>query len=396
MPSHRKLPYIPELTDQLGGIFSAYQRMLDDEFMFASAMQVPQAATIFDIMAARVLPIGMNSVTFPELIALIAYRYGFRNVRRVGHGGYAVVFGHGEHMPGVRIELRRVLRLVPDHHVQDVMGNPDIPQRSFDVRVDKHNEPIRDPYYPLLLSDLFLLPRHTTKLIFLDIRGEPLQAGGKPAVLHCQLMPQVIPLNQPAGLDRKMADEAGDLLSVALASLGVSVSDAHTGNGGVLVDRDGEPLIFKRPLRDGTIKESYVPVVLDWGYYSEIGPRMLSQILASHGVTVQMVRALLDKHGRASDGLDDESQPLHKRFERVIREADLGKREFGRLLYDVDMPIFTPEMWIRRSMHQWETIKEQTYPALHDQSRLNILYPTYHEILFPQRVEEYRLMTLQT
>jgi hypothetical protein len=257
------------------------------------------------------------------------------------------------------------------------------------------NEPIRDPAYPLLLSDLFLLPRHTTKLVFEDAEGNVIQAGGRPAILHCQLLPEVLPLNA-AGIDQRMAVSAGDLLETALATLGAHVVDAHGGNGGVLVGQDGEPLRFTGPQPDGSVMAQYIPVVLDYGYYSTIGPKTLATVLVRNGVTAAMMRQTLQQAALSADQqahlltmLDDHSQPLEGRFAPIIKESGLDRRAFGRLLYDVQPPVFLPDIWIAPSEQQWRTTKEQSYPPLHDQARLITLYPAYDEILFPQRIEAY-------
>lgn len=344
---------LDHLTGQFSGVFNYYRRMLDDEFIFASAAQVPQAATIFDTAAGNRLYFGGQALTLAQILALIAYRYGFSSVRRVGHGGYAVVVGHdpAEAIPAdpLDTDLRRVIRMVPDHHVQNVLGHADRP-RPFDVRLDAHNEPIRDPNYPLLISDVFLLPRHTIRLVLVDGNGGVMQAGGWPAILHCQLLPEVVPLND-SRLDRRMALAAGEMLATALAALGVVVADAHGGNGGVLLGRSGDPLTFHDPVTD---QQQYFPVVLDYGYYAEIGPRTLSEVLARAGV--------------------------------MATAAD-DRWQVARLLYQAHL--FRPEIWIDRSETRWKTVKEKSYPPLHHQSRL--IYPAFDEILFPQRIETYHI-----
>lgn len=392
-------PLLKQLSQQFYGVFTYFQQMLDDEFMFASAGQVPQAATIFDLVHDRTLPFGEFRVSLPELLALIAYRYGFWGIRRIGHGGYAVVVGHDRASEANNAALpvtepRRVLRLVPEHHVQDVTGTSTY-QRSFDVRLDAENQPIRDLTYPLLLSDLFLLPRHTTKLVFQDALGLITQAGGRPAILRCQLLPEVIPMNA-SGLNQIMAQEAGELLEAALATLGVNVADAHGGNGGVLVDKSGQPLIFKRDLGNGIMKDQYIPVVLDYGYYSEIGPKSLTNVLLRHGVSLQMMQQFIASSGLAVatcevliKQLGDESRSLAQRFAAVIEQSGLERAAFGKLLYEVKPPVFSPEIWIDLSEAQWKTVKEKSYPPLQDQSRPTTIYPAYDEMLFPQHIEEY-------
>lgn len=390
-------PILEQLTQQLSGVLASYQRMLDDEFLFAAATQVPQAATLFDLVAGQQLPFADDTMTLPELLALIAYRYGFTGVRRIGHGGYAVVLGHDTdsesrfRLLGQR-DPRRVMRLVPDHHVQDVTGTPDRPRR-FDVGLDSANEPLRHPDYPLLLSDLFLLPRHTTRLVFHDASGAVRQAGGKPAILHCQLLPEVIPLNA-GGLSQRLALAAGNLLEAGLAALGVSVADAHGGNGGVLVGRDGQPLTFKRHGGGGDTQPGLIPVVLDYGYYSEIGAKKLAGVLLHNGVTHAQLRDLLTCADLPPDirqhclGHLSNTDALAA-FTAAIGESTLPREAFGRLLYRVEPLVLRPDIWISYSDQHWQTIKEKTYPPLHDQSRLNTLYPAYDEILFPQRIEEY-------
>jgi hypothetical protein len=327
----------------------------------------------------------------------VAYRYGFNGVTRIGHGGYAVVIGHDEtpqqraqrNRPPTRREMRRVLRLVPDHHVQDIRGGAQ--QRPFDVELDDDNQPRRDPNFPLLLSDVFLMPRHTCKLIFYKTKDSAAQAGGKPAILHCQLLPQVIPMNGD-GLNRDMAIRAGELLESALATLGVSVADAHGGNGGVLAGVDGKPLIYQKTMPNGQPIDMYIPVVLDYGYYSEIEPRKLGQILTRNGITVEMMQAFLESNGITTSQqqcLADTDRPLKERFAEIIADSSLKRAHFGRLLYQLDPPIIVPDMWLRYSEEQWQTTQEDNYPPLRDQSRLTTIYPSYDEIVFPQRIEEY-------
>lgn len=386
------------LTEQIGGLVGHYCRMLDDEFLFASAVQVPQVATIFDRMRRQALPFAGDTMTLPQLLALIAYRYGFTSIKPMGHGGYALVIGHHDDaVPSPEQDLRRVLRFVPDHHVPDVTGQPDKP-RSFDVRLNTADEPIREVAYPLLLSDLFLLPRHTTRLVFQNERGELIQAGGRPAILHCQLLPEVIALNQ-TGLNQEMARAAGELLEAALATLGVSVADAHGGNGGVLVGPDGQPMIFQRRREDGTQITRYVPVVLDYGYYAEIGPKTLASVLVRNQVTLPMMSSLLDGYARNLEPslrdtlqglLRDDSLSVEARFAEIIQKCGLPRQTFGRLMYRVEPPILITQTWIDYSQRHWQTTKERSYPPLYDQSRLTTLYPAYDEILFPQRIEEYR------
>jgi hypothetical protein len=390
---------LKRLAEQISGIFNSYRRLLDDEFAFHAGTQVPQVATIFDLLHDAPLDFKDAMMTLPEVVGATAYRHGFTGVKRIGHGGYAVVIGDDPRPGGLDLvertalsrDKRRVIRLVPDHHVPDVLGDPDQP-RPFDVRLDGDNEPIRDDDYPLLLSDIFLLPRHTTRLVFQDADGATMQAAGRPAILHCQLLPEVIALNDPE-LDRRKAEAAGDLLQVVLASLGVHVADAHGGNGGVLVGRKGQPLVLRTYPGDGTIREQYIPVVLDYGYYAEIGPKTLGVILARHGVTAAMVRDLIDRAG-AGDGdlraaLDDDERPLADRLMTVIRESGLPRQSFGRLLYHVESTVIEPNLWITQSEQEWQTIKERSNPPLRDRRRLHRIYPSYDEIVFPQRVEEF-------
>lgn len=380
-------PVLSHLHHQIAGIMGYYQRMLDDEFLFASAAQVPQVITIFERIGTTLLPFNGGAITLPELLTLIAYRYGFNSIRTVGHGGYALVIGHDDDDLAARPEgdIRRVLRFVPEHHVQDVTGNPDH-QRAFDVRLGADNQPIRDPACPLILSDLFLLPRHTTRLAFYGHDGNLLQAGGYPAVMHCQLLPEVLPLNA-AHVSRAVAEQAGDILETALASLGVSVADAHGGNGGLLLDSFGRPLLRER---DG--RSEMIPVVLDYGYYSEIGPQRLGGILARCGVPDAALRAVLEQAGRLADcvrWLDDPTLSAEQRYAEVIRHAALTTQTFGRLLHQVQPSVLSADLWLDHSAEHWRTIKERSYPPLQDQARLNVLYPVYDEMILPQHIEHY-------
>ncbi|NJL92245.1 MAG: hypothetical protein HC915_00245 [Anaerolineae bacterium] len=373
-------PQLLELTRQVAGILNRYRRMLDDEFLFAAGAQVPQAATIFELAAEHPLPLASEALPLAEVLAQIAYRYGFSQVQLLGNGGYAVVLGHTQApLPSAsqRADLRRVLRLVPDHHVPNVLGRPGHP-RPFDVALDAENEPLRDPAYPLLLSDLFLLPRHTTKLVFHAPDGQVAQASGQPAVLHCQLLPEVIPFNATR-LNRQLANAAGDLLEAALASLGASVADAHGGNGGALVQPNGEPLTFTQTLPNGTQTQHYVPVVLDYGYYAEIGPKHLGRVLARCGVQAEQVAALVPQ---ARSVLQPSNRPLAELYGEVIANAELPRRAFGRLLYDLEPPMLRPDIWIELADANWRTIKGKVYPPLHHQARLASLYPAYDEIIF--------------
>jgi hypothetical protein len=305
-----------------------------------------------------------------------------------------VVLGQGAPVdaPPTEYSQRRVLRLVPDHHVRDVLHKPGAPN-DFDVRLDAQHEPIRDPDYPLLLSDLFVLPRHTTKLVFLNPDGSPAHAGGYPARLHCQLLPEIRPF-AGSGLDQRMAVEAGNLLEAALATLGVGVADAHGGNGGALVGADGHPIVMRTVLPDRNERLEYVPVVLDYGYYSPIGARTLAAVLMYHGVNADSVGGLLRQHpamGAMLDSLAEMARPLVTRFAHVIEHSGLPRYAFGRLLYDVNPPILSPGFWIDYAEQHWQTTKERIYPPLQSQSRLKPLYPDYDEVLFPQRIEEYYL-----
>ncbi len=384
------LPHLEALSQQIHGVLSHYRRMLDDEFLFGSGAQMPQVATIFDRVADTPLRFSGEDLSLTDLLTLIAYRYGFEQIRIAGHGGYAIVLGHRTDSI-TSSEQRRVMRLVPEHHVRDIIADSDT-IREFDVRL--HNgDPVRDAEYPLLLSDLFLVPRHTTKLVFYNSDGSQLRAGGYPASLHCQLLPEVHPFNyQPhqrqAKLNRPMAEDAGNLLEAALATLGVSVADAHGGNGGVLVDRDGQPMVHQMRLSDGTLREQYIPVVLDYGYYSRIGSRTLAGILVRHGVTFEMVAQCMLLHGRRRVQRRDDT-PLIESIAQVIHETDLPRNLFGQLLYHVIPHRLDPFIWIDRADRHWQSAKEKTYPALKTQSRLSRLYPQYDEALFPQRIEEY-------
>lgn len=368
----RILPYLEDLSHQLGGIVAHYRRMLDDEFLFGAAMQVPQVATIFDGVDAHPLRFSAEDLSLIELLTLVTYRYGLESVRVMGHGGYAIVIGHAE----ANTHQRRVVRFVPDHHVRSVVG-----ERDFDVRLDAHGEPLRDPDYPLLLSDLFLLPRHTTQLIFCDADGQPLQAAGYPAKLHCQLLPEVRAFEKPQ-LNRQMAQAAGRLLEAALATVGVSVADAHGGNGGALLGNDGEPLVVTRP--DGA--PSYIPIVLDYGYYAEIGAKRLAGLLVEFGIEVEHVRAMLAD--KAPAYAPPWFAPWEACLAQWIAESGASRQDFGRLL--LHTPALDPSLWIDLATHRWQTIKEKTYPPLQTQARLDHLYPSYDEVIFPQRIETYR------
>lgn len=380
-------PEIVALSKQMGGFSYHYRNMLDDEFMFSAGMQVPQVATFFDLVGDKPLSFRDQELAFPDLLALIAYRYGLEKIRLMGHGGYAIVFGHA---PGSKIlyneETRRVLRLVPEHHVRNVLPQT-YPPNEYDVELDANFEPIRHPYYPLLISDLFLLPRHTTKLVFHWESGNVAQASGYPAMLHCQLLPEVRVFRNE-GLDRRMAKEAGETLEIALATLGVSVADAHGGNGGVMVGQDGQPLIYRGNAPDGAVREQYIPVVLDYGYYSLIGAKTLAAILVRYEVSVQMVRSCLSRKKLATI-VDDPDKPPVERIANFIARSDLPRYVFGRLLYQIQPPRLNPHIWISHAEAQWETAKERTYPALQQQARLKNFYPAYDEVVFPQRIETY-------
>ncbi len=368
----RILPHLVGLSNQMQGIVSHYRRLLDDEFLFGAAVQIPHVATIFDRVGDKNLHFSGEDVSFVELLTLIAYRYGFENVQLVGQGGYALVLGHKE-----RQHLRRVLRLVPEHHVRDIVART-TPPRSFDVRLDGDGEPIRDPDYPLLLSDLFLMPRHTTKLVFWESDDAVMQAGGYPASLHAQLLPEVCAFSS-INLDQRMAQRAGDLLEVALATLGVSVADAHGGNGGVLVGEGGRHVVA----HDGNGETDYVPVVLDFGYYAQIGARTLARLLIRYGVTDETLRTHVPVPVPA--GVATDVDPLAE----VIEQGTVPRHTFGRLLYHLPAARLNPSMWIKPAQDHWHTTKEQTYPSLLAQSRLAYLYPDYDEVSFPQRIEAY-------
>ncbi|MCA9915114.1 MAG: hypothetical protein KC496_17285 [Anaerolineae bacterium] len=371
------LPHLESLLQQISGIVLLYQSMLDDDFLFGSAAQVPQVATIFDRVNGHTLHFGGEEVTLTELLTLIAYRYGFEDVRVIGHGGYAIVLGHREKILSQGSQ-RRVLRLVPDHHVRNILAHGET-IRHFDVRLDADNEPIRDEDYPLILSDLFLMPRHTTKLVFREEDGSIAQAGGYPAILHCQILPEVRPFNSTE-IDRGLAQQAGELLEAALATLGVSVADAHGGNGGALVGFDGKPILRM----DQANKEPcYIPVVLDYGYYSQIGTRTLAQLLIRYGITPEDIRKHLSFSPLAS------TQSWQQSLTQFIDNSTLPRSAFGRLLLDARPDILDVHVWIEMAAHHWRTAKEKNYPALQAQSRLARLYPDYDEVLFPQRIEEY-------
>jgi hypothetical protein len=243
---------------------------------------------------------------------------------------------------------------------------------------------------------LFLVPRHTTKLVFQQADGEMLRAGGYPASLHCQLLPEVRPFNvslqsgasRQEALNSRMAEEAGHLLEAALATLGVSVADAHGGNGGVLVGKDGRPIIHRTRLSDGTLREQYIPVVLDYGYYSRIGPRTLADVLVRYGVTFEMVAQCMVLNGRKRVQPRDNLSAVEN-ITTVIENTDLPRHIFGRLLYRVIPHRLDPFIWIDRADRHWQSVKEKTYPPLEAQSRLSRLYPQYQEVLFPQRIEQY-------
>jgi hypothetical protein len=373
------LPHLENLSKQFDGIISHYTRMLDDEFLFGAAAQIPQVATIFDRVQQHELSFHGENVTLIELLTLIAYRYGFEDIRIMGHGGYAIVFGHRhDGLPHAETQ-RRVLRMVPDHHMRDIIAGPNT-TNEFDVRLKDDLDPLRDPDYPLLLSDLFLIPRHTTKLVFYDESGEIIQAGGHPAILHCQLLPEVRAFNQLSA-DKTLADAAGESLRAALATIGVSVADAHGGNGGVLMGGDGQPIVHQ--LRNG--QATYIPVVLDYGYYAQIGPRTLATILIEAGATRQEIEKIAVDP--AVDPQPDDSFTAY--VAQVIAQSELPRSRFGRLLYELCSDSLDAHIWIERAEHQWQTAKERTYPALQAQSRLERLYPDYDEVIFPQRIEEY-------
>ncbi len=380
----RILPHLEQLSRQIQGVINRYVFMLDDEFLFASASQVPQVATIFDRVTEHPLRFRGEDLTLTELLTLIAYRYGLEDVRVIGHGGYAIVLGQQQATSeDESSDQRRVLRLVPEHHVRDVTGRSS-KTRDFDVRLSANNEPLRDPAYPLLLSDLFLMPRHTTRLIFTDENGQQLMAGGYPAILHCQLLPEVRAFNQLKA-DTTLSKAAGNLLEAALATLGVSVADAHGGNGGVLIGHDGNPIWH--PLPNHIYGGTFIPVVLDYGYYAEIGPRTLSDILIACGITREVITAFLEDIP-SSTALDSDSS-LDVALAQVIANSGAPPRQFGRLLYQVQPELMNPHIWIEKADQQWQTIKERAYPPLRAQARLDYLYPDYDEVIFPQRIEEY-------
>lgn len=373
------LPQLDSLLSQITGILAHYRRMLDDEFLFGSGAQVPQAAALFDRVWDYPLRFHGESLSLPELLTLIAYRYGMERVRVIGHGGYAVVLGNADTPP--IDQQRRVLRLVPDHHVRSILHGPG-QRRSFDVRLDSENEPIRDSAYPLLLSDLFLLPRHTTKLIFREADGRIAQAGGYPAILHCQVLPEVRPFNS-AALQRLLIHESGTLLEAALATLGVSVADAHGGNGGALIGADGNPIICQPA--DPKQQSHYIPIVLDYGYYSEIGSQTLAALLVRHSVTPELV-------GRHLPGVSAHlggKRTWEQQLADAIENSGLPRSTFGRLLTIARPGFLDISVWVQHAQMQWRTAKEKMYPALVAQSRISRLYPDYDEVLFPQRIEEY-------
>lgn len=376
------LPQLETLSMQVQGIISHYTRMLDDEFLFGSATQVPQVATIFDRIAQHRLYFHGDSLSLTELLTLIAYRYGFEKVQIMGHGGYAIVLGNRDAPSTDDPAQRRVLRLVPDHHVRNIIAQPD-KANEFDVRLTDKLEPQRNPDYPLLLSDLFLMPRHTCKLIFYDESGEILQAGGYPAILHCQLLPEARAFNQ-LKTNIAMANMAGDILEAALATLGVSVADAHGGNGGALMDSQGHPL--QQDSQAG-LSSMYIPVVLDYGYYSRIGARTLASVLIRHGVSSDAFRDRLLQ--AAPDHSFEQGGTLLDFMTHEIDQSDLPRSHFGRLLYDVPSGFLNPYIWIDQAESHWKTAKEKAYPPLRGQSRLARLYPDYDEVIFPQRIEEY-------
>ncbi len=373
------LPRLESLLMQMNGIIGHYRQMLDDDFLFGSAAQVPQVATLFDRTWEHPLHFRGEDLHLAELLTLIAYRYGLESVRVVGHGGYAVVLGHRDPQPPG--QQPRVLRLVPEHHVRSILWS-DQQRRPFDVRLDADNEPIRDPAYPLLLSDLFLLPRHTTKLVFCEADGRVAQAGGYPAILHCQVLPEVLPFNS-ADLNSVMVRESGDLLEAALATLGVSVADAHGGNGGALMRPDGQPIVRQPGAPEQ--RPHYIPIVLDYGYYAQIGAQTLASLLVRYGVTEALVREQLP----AATPHLGRGQPWEQRLAHAIAESGLKRSAFGRLLTLAQPHFLELSVWIDHAASQWQTAKEKTYPALRAQSRLSRLYPDYDEVLFPQRIEEY-------
>lgn len=374
------LPKIENLSQQVQGILSRYQWMLDDDFLFADGAQIPQVATIFDRMANQALQFQGDDVSLSELLTLVAYRYDLDDIHVVGHGGYAIVIGNRDIS-----QSPRVMRLVPEHHVRNIVVESDNAP-DFEVRLDDEREPIRDATYPLILSDLFMMPRHTTKLIFQTADGKPVQAGGYPASLHCQLLPRVHPFNQP-GLDQQLARQSGELLALALASLGVSVADAHGGNGGVLMDADGQPIFHTTRQSDGTLISQYIPVVIDYGYYSRIGTRTLAEMLIKSGVTHAQVQSCLLQH--APNTRVEDRQLSVDSLATIMDQSGLSPAIFGRLLYDILPARLNPLMWINHATHHWQTAKERTYPPLKTRSRLARLYPEFDEVVFPQRIEEY-------
>ncbi len=373
---HRVLPHLEGLLKQISGVMRRYRLMLDDDLLFGAGVQVPQVATIFDIVSDRRLRFSGEDLQLSELLTLIAYRYGLEDIHVIGHGGYAIVLSAATTESA--FQQRRVVRLVPDHHVRDLAGAGT--RRSYDIQLDAKGEPIRLNSTSLLLSDLFLVPRHTTLLSFQDGDGGFLQAAGYPAKMHCQLLPEVRALNHP-DLNPSMAHDAGALLEAALATLGVAISDGHGGNAGALLNADGTPVIYRTKYG----KTFYVPVVIDYGYYTRVGSRRLAELLVTYGVTEKMVQALLDaKNVSLSSEL---SWPDGLQY--VIETSELQAHDFGSLLLDVPEPFLDTGIWINQAEHQWQTVKERTYPPLQDQARLSRLYPQYDEVLFPQRIEEY-------
>lgn len=363
------LPHLERLSRQIDGIISEYCRRLDDDFLFGAGAQIPQVATIFERVGSSPLYFSTEHLSLTELLTLIAYRYGFEAVQVVGYGGYAIVLGHDSTAPTAH-QQRRVLRLVPEHHVRDVVAHGD-PLHPHNVRLDDTGEPIRDAQQPLLLSDLFLLPRHTTRLAFYQRDGRVVQAGGYPASLHCQLLPEVRAFNSPE-LDQRMARASGDLLEAALASLGVSVADAHGGNGGALLGPDGQPLV-----RDGL----YIPIVLDYGYYSQIEPQRLAALLLRYGLNREQLTAWWPAR------IPNDASPAA--LAHSITTSGLPRKAFGRLLYQLQPTLIDAAVWIEQTMANWRTTKERVYPPLRAQSRLTRLYPSFDEVIFPQRIEEY-------
>jgi len=380
MPS-QILPHLSDLSAQIDGIIRYYIRLLDDEFLFGSGGQVPQAATIFDRMIKHRLYFSGDHLTLTELLTLTAYRYGLSTVKVMGHGGYALVLGHPQADVPLHDSQHRVMRLVPEHHVRDVTVHGD-QSREFDVRLDADGTPIRHPEYPLLLSDLFLMPRHTTRLIFRNANGQNVIAGGYPSILHCQLLPEVRAFNDLKA-DRSKIQQSGELLEAALATLGVSVADAHGGNGGVLIGADGEPVMFQ-PTPDS--EPIFIPIVLDYGYYSRISAGRLADVLVRHGVTGEMANRLAPEHPYTGE------TSLRDHLKHLIETSDHPPAHFGRWLFHVEPAFLDPHIWVNRSKRQWHTIKERTYPSLRAQSRLSRLYPDYDEVIFPQRIETYTFL----